>query len=46
MVKQIRNCNIAEGSKAPMLEEFDATTLLENQQFEHDQADQFEATKK
>ena len=46
MVKQTRNRNAPEGSKAPMLEEFDAFVMLENQQFEHYQVDQFEPTEK
>ena len=35
-----------EGSKAPLLEEIDGTTLLENQQFEHDHPDQFQSAEK
>ena len=46
MVKQSRNCNAPKGSKAPLKEELDGTTLLENQQFEHDQPDQFESVEK
>ena len=46
MVKQSRNCNAPEGSKAPLLEEIDGTTLLENQQFEHDHPDQFQSAEK
>ena len=39
MVKQSRNRNYGEGSKAPMLEKHDETTTIENQAFEYDQAD-------
>ena len=46
MVKQSRNRNVPEGSKAPLLEELDATILLENQQFEHDHPDQFKCVEK
>ena len=46
MVKQSRNRNAPDGSKAPLMEEIDRTTLLENQQFEHDHPDQFESVEK
>ena len=46
MVKQSRNRNVPEGSKAPLLEEIDGTTLLENQQFEHDHPDEFQSAEK
>mgnify|MGYP004598797015 CR=1 FL=1 len=46
MVKQSRDRNVAEGSKAPILEGFDATTLLENQQLEHDHPRQFDSAEK
>ena len=46
MVKQSRNRNALEGSKAPLLEEVDRATLVENQQFEHDHPDQFEYVEK
>ena len=46
MVKQSRNRNALEGSKAPLLEEVDGATLVENQQFEHDHPDQFESVEK
>ena len=42
MAKQSRNRNVPEGSKAPMLEEHDTATVLENQQIEHDHIDQFD----
>ena len=46
MVKQSRNRNLPEGSKALMLEEHDANAVLENQQIEHDQIDQFDPIEK
>ena len=46
MVKQSKIHNAPEGSKAPLIEEADGTTLLENQQFEHDHLDQFEFVEK
>ena len=46
MVKQSKIRNAPEGSKALLIEEEDGTTLLENQQFEHDHPDQFESVEK
>ena len=46
MVKQSRKRNLPEGSKTPMLEEHAANAVLENQQVEHDQIDQFDSVEK
>ena len=46
MVKQSRNCNAPDGSKAPILEEYDAAALLEDQPIKHDRANHFDPTKK
>ena len=46
MVKQSRNRNIPEESKTPMSEEHAANAVLENQQVEHDQIDQFNSVEK
>ena len=46
MVKHSKNCNMLEGSKAPMVEEIDAATVMESQQFKIDHTDQFEVNEK
>ena len=46
MVKESQNHNLPKGNKTPMLEEHAANAVLENQQVEHDQINQFDSVEK